>query len=180
MIYEARTKKISARMSSSIPNLYALLIDELEDIYDAENQLLEALPKMAEAANHPELKEALTSHLGQTRTHVQRLNQMMSVLGLSAKGKTCQAMTGLLKEGREALEINGPAAVRDAALIGAAQRVEHYEIAAYGTARTFADLLGELDVANLLQTTLDEESATNRFLTEIAVSVNTNALTASG
>ncbi len=161
---------------SSLPTLHALLIDELKDLYHAEHQLLKALPKMAKAATDPELKAGFASHLAQTRQQVRRLAQAMKILGLPAKGKTCHAMVGLVKEGAEAIKIKGPAAVRDAALIGAAQRVEHYEIAGYGTARAFAQALGETPVAALLQTSLDEEGDTNKALTAIAATVNAAAL----
>ncbi|MBC8009777.1 MAG: ferritin-like domain-containing protein [Burkholderiales bacterium] len=162
---------------STIPSLQALLIDELQDLYHAENQLLKALPKMAKAAANPALKTGFTQHLEETRTHVERLKEAFDLLKLPAKGKLCHAMKGLVEEGAEAIEIKGPAAVRDAALIGAAQRVEHYEIAGYGTARAFAQALGEKSVADLLQQTLDEEGATNKKLTVVALTVNAEALT---
>lgn len=163
---------------SSLPSLNALLIDELKDLFHAENQLLKALPKMAKAATNPELKAGFMDHLTQTRGHVDRLAQSLKIMGLPAKGKTCHAMLGLVEEGAEAMEANGPDAVRDAALIGAAQRVEHYEIAGYGTARAFAETLGETKVAQLLQETLDEEGETNKALTKISDSVNADALIA--
>jgi ferritin-like metal-binding protein YciE len=163
---------------TSIPTLQALLIDELHDLYHAENQLLKALPKMAKAASCPALKAGFTGHLAQTRGHVTRLTQCLKSLGLPAKGKVCHAMLGLVEEGAEAIGLKGPAAVRDAALIGAAQRVEHYEMAGYGTARAFAHALGENQVAALLQATLDEEGETNQKLTEISVTVNAIALAA--
>jgi len=164
---------------SSIPTLEALLGDELKDLYFAENQLLKALPKMAKAAANPELKAGFVAHLAQTRGHVTRLARALKILGLPPKGKTCHAMLGLVKEGGEAIETKGPAAVRDANLIGAAQRVEHYEMAGYGTARAFAEVLGENEVADLLQETLDEETATNEKLTKISSVVNAGALAAS-
>ncbi len=165
---------------SSLPTLHALLIDELKDLYHAENQLIKALPTMARAASHPALKAAFTAHLAQTRQHAQRLAQALKLLGLPPKGKTCHAMQGLVEEGSEAIAIKGPDAVRDAALIGAAQRVEHYEIAGYGTARAFARTLGETGVVALLQATLEEEGATNRQLTDLSAIVNANALAAGG
>lgn len=167
-------------MSSSIPTLHALLIDELKDLFHAENQLLKALPKMAKAAANTELKAGFTEHLAQTRVHVTRLSRALKILGLPPKGKPCHAMLGLVEEGAEAIATKGPAAVRDAALIGAAQRVEHYEIAGYGTARAFAHALGESDVADLLQQTLDEEGETNKKLTDISSVVNAAALDAGG
>lgn len=165
---------------SSIPTLHALLIDELKDLYHAENQLLKAIPKLAKAAANPDLKAGFTAHLAQTRGHVQRLAEAMKILGLPAKGKLCHAMQGLVEEGAEAVEMKAPDAVRDAALIGAAQRVEHYEMAGYGTARAFAQALGENQVADLLQATLDEEGDTNQQLTKISATVNADALAAGG
>lgn len=163
---------------SSIPTLNALLIDEVKDLYHAENQLLKALPKMAKAATNPDLKAGFADHLAQTREHVARLAASLKIMGLPAKGKVCHAMAGLVEEGAEAIATKGPDAVRDAALIGAAQRVEHYEIAGYGTARAFAEALGENEVAALLQETLDEEGETNKKLTEISDTVNDDALAA--
>jgi ferritin-like metal-binding protein YciE len=161
---------------ASIPTLHALLIDELEDLLFAEKQLVKALPKMAKAASNADLKACFTGHLAQTRIHVERLAEALKMLGSSVSGKTCQAMLGLVAEGEEAINTDGPTAVRDANLIGAAVRVEHYEIAAYGTARAFAKALGEEKVADLLQETLDEEGETNKKLVKIAGSVNADAL----
>jgi ferritin-like metal-binding protein YciE len=161
---------------SSIKTFSALLVDELKDLYYAEKQLVKALPKMAKAAASAELKGAFSGHLEETKGHVERLEKAFEILGEPAKTKTCHAMDGLIKEGGEALEMDGPSALRDADLIGAAQRVEHYEMAAYGTARSFAELLGQNDVADLLQATLDEESAANKKLTSISVAVNDEAL----
>ena len=164
----------------SILTLHALLIDEIKDLYHAENQLLKALPKMAKAAANPDLKAGFTGHLAQTRTHVTRLAESLKLLGLPPKGKPCHAMIGLVEEGGEAIAMKGPAVVRDAALIGAAQRVEHYEMAGYGTARAFAQALGENQVAALLQETLDEEGDTNKKLTQISNTVNADALAVGG
>ena len=161
---------------ATIPTLHDLLINEIKDLFFAENQLVKALPKMAKAAHHPKLKAGFTHHLGQTRTHVKRLATALKILGCAPKGKTCHAMLGLVKEGTEAIETKGPAAVCDAGLIGAAQRIEHYEMAGYGTARAFALALNESDVAKLLQQTLAEEGDTNQKLTEISVAVNAVAL----
>jgi ferritin-like metal-binding protein YciE len=163
---------------SSVPTLNALLIDELKDLYHAENQLLKALPKMAKAATNRDLKASFTGHLAHSRRHVARLARALKILGLPAKGKTCHAMLGLLKEGAEAISTKGPVAVRDAALIGAAQRIEHYEIAGYGTARAFAQTVGEDQVAELLRETLDEEDEANKELTHISVTVNADAFAA--
>ena len=165
---------------SSILSLNALLVDEIKDLYHAENQLTKALPKMAKAATSPELRAGFTSHLAQTKGHVERLAKAMKILGVPVKGKTCHAMAGLVEEGVEAIEMKAPDAVRDAALIGAAQRVEHYEMAGYGTARAFAQALGETAVVNLLSATLDEEGETNQHLTNISTKVNADALAVGG
>jgi ferritin-like metal-binding protein YciE len=164
---------------SSIPTLHALLADELKDLFHAENQLIKALPKMAKAATNPDLKAGFTTHLGETREHVTRLTEALKILGLPPKGKPCHAMLGLIEEGAEAIETEGPAAVRDAALIGAAQRVEHYEMAGYGTARAFAQTLGEKQIVKLLGATIEEEGATNEKLTKLSATVNADALAAS-
>jgi ferritin-like metal-binding protein YciE len=164
----------------SVPTLHALLIEEINDLYFAENHLVKALPKMAKAAGSPALKAGLTEHLAETRGHVTRLTKALKILGLRAKGKVCHAMLGLLEEGAEAIALDGPAAVRDAALIGAAQRVEHYEMAGYGTARAFAEALGENRVADLLQANLDEEGEANNKLTVLSDIVNADALAVGG
>ncbi|HEX6387375.1 MAG TPA: ferritin-like domain-containing protein [Anaerolineae bacterium] len=148
--------------------LHDLYVHELRDLYDAEKQVVNALPKMASAAAHTDLKNAFQKHLDQTRNHVDRLERIFNDLGISPMGKECVAMQGLLKEGEKLLQTQADPDVKDAALIGAAQRVEHYEIAGYGTARTYADLLGYDDAADLLQDTLDEEGNTDEKLTKIA------------
>ena len=145
-----------------------LLHHELKDLYSAENQLVKALPKMAKAATNPELKAGFEEHLEQTRGHVERLNQAAESLGIKLTGHKCKAMEGLVEEGSELISEDAEDFVRDAGLIGAAQRVEHYEIAAYGTARTLAEKLGHNDIADLLEQTLEEEKATDVKLTEIA------------
>lgn len=150
--------------------LQDLLIHELKDIYSAEKQLTRALPKMAKAATHPELQEAFTNHLQETEKQVERLDQIFEMLETSSRGPKCKAMEGLIEEGKTILEEEMEDDVRDAALICAAQRVEHYEIAAYGCVRTFADQLGFPRIVALLQKTLEEESSANELLTEIAVS----------
>jgi ferritin-like metal-binding protein YciE len=150
--------------------LQDLLADQLKDIYSAENQLVKALPKMAEAATAPELKAAFESHLLETETHVARLEQIFERLAIKPGRKKCKAMEGLIAEGKETIDESAEPAVHDAGLIAAAQRVEHYEIAAYGTARTFATILDDSETAELLQTTLDEESQCDSKLTEIAMS----------
>jgi ferritin-like metal-binding protein YciE len=154
-----------------LDSLHDLYVDELKDLYSAENQLLKALPKMAKKAAAPELKAAFTEHLEVTRTQVGRLEQIFEALGVSPKGKKCKAMEGLVEEGKEVIEEDGDPAVIDAALIGAAQRVEHYEMAGYGCVRTFAKLLGYTDAEALLQATLDEEGEADKTLTELAETV---------
>lgn len=162
----------------AITSLKDLLVDELKDLYSAEKQLLKALPKMADAASNEDLKSGFLAHLEETRGHVTRLEEAFTKLGETAKAKTCKAMQGLVEEGSEAIDLDAPDAIRDACLIGAAQRVEHYEIAAYGTVRTLAAKLGEDEVADLLQSTLDEEEATDEKLTEMSETVNDEADTA--
>ena len=154
----------------SMDSLKDLYIDELKDLYSAENQLLKALPKMAKKAAAPELKRAFQDHLGQTEGHVTRLEKIFKGLGEKPNGKVCKAMKGLVEEGKEIIEEDGDDSVLDAALIGAAQRVEHYEIAGYGVVRTFASLLGEEDAMGLLQRTLNEEAEADKKLTKIAES----------
>jgi ferritin-like metal-binding protein YciE len=162
--------------SQNFETLRDLYVNELRDLYSAETQLVEALPKMADAATSVELKEAFTNHLAQTRTHVQRIEQILQNLSEKARGETCDAMKGLIKEGESYVKAGGNGDVRDAGLIGAAQRVEHYEIAGYGTVRALALRIGDADAAAVLQTTLDEEKAADQLLTTIAESqVNAEA-----
>jgi ferritin-like metal-binding protein YciE len=161
-----------------LDTLEQLYISELRDLYSAENQLVKALPKMAKAASSDELRSAFEKHLEQTKQHVERLEQIFEQLDQSPKGKTCRAMKGLIEEGSEILEEDGEDSVLDAGIIVAAQKVEHYEIAGYGSARTFANLLGQDEAAELLQSTLDEESDTNENLNQLAENiVNPEALT---
>ena len=148
-----------------------LLIDELKDIYSAENQIIKALPRMAKAANSPELKRAFERHLEETRRQVERLDQIGQTLDTKLTGKKCKGMEGLIEEGKEIMEEDLEESALDAGLIGAAQKVEHYEIAAYGTARTHAEMLGYTKAAKLLQQTLDEEGATDKKLTQLAESI---------
>jgi ferritin-like metal-binding protein YciE len=155
--------------------LRAVYIDQLKDLYSAENQLVKALPKMAKAAGSEELREGIEEHLEQTRGHVQRLEEIFDALDESPKGKTCAGMEGLIKEGKETMEEDFEGPVMDAALIGAAQRVEHYEIGAYGTAREFAQILGESEQVELLEQTLDEEKETDQKLTALAKDINRQA-----
>ncbi len=154
-----------------LESLHDLYVDELKDLYSAENQLLTALPKMAKAASAPELEAAFTGHLEETRGQVERLERIFTKLGTSPKGKKCKAMEGLIEEGKEVMEEDAEPAVMDAALIAAGQRVEHYEMAGYGCVRTFARLLGYEDDAILLQETLDEEGAADKKLTDLAETV---------
>ena len=156
--------------------LKELYIDELKDIYNAETQLVKALPKMAKAANSDELRTGFEEHLGQTRGHVQRLEQIFKELGEKPSGKKCKAMEGLVAEGAETMGEDYEDDVMDAALIAAAQRVEHYEIAAYGTVRTYAELLGEDTAAQLLEQTLEEEKETDQKLTDMAGEINVKAM----
>jgi len=156
--------------------LKELYIEELKDIYNAENQLVKALPKMAKAASSEELKNGFLKHLEQTKGHVQRLEKVFRALGENPKGKKCKGMEGLIEEGSEAMEEDFEGAVMDAALIGAAQRVEHYEIAAYGTMIAFANALGETEQAETLEETLNEEKETDEKLTEIAGTINEEAV----
>jgi ferritin-like metal-binding protein YciE len=159
----------------SVETLEELLIDELKDLYSAEKQIVRSLPKLAKAATSPELQEALLSHLEETKGQVARLEQIAEIVGKKLTGKTCAGMKGVLEEGSEVLEDVEKGTVRDAALIGASQRVEHYEMAGYGTARDFAKLLELDDVAELLEATLKEEKAADKKLTQISSSVNAQA-----
>lgn len=154
--------------STKLESLDDLLVEQLQDLYDAENRITKALPEMAEASKNAELKKAFQSHLRETEGHVNRLEKVFGILGREPESSTCEAMKGLLKEGEEMIDAKGDPNVKDAALIAAAQRVEHYEIAGYGTARTFAERLGYSDAAEILQQTLDEEGAADKKLTKIA------------
>jgi ferritin-like metal-binding protein YciE len=153
-----------------IQDLQSLFVDELKDAYDFEHQILEALPKMAESAHDPELKKAFRQHLEQTRGQVQQLEKVFHALGEQPQRKTCKGMKGLMKEGQEVLRARGDEAAVDAALVGAAQRVEHYEMAAYGTLRSFAETLGRDQEAKVLQQILDQESKADERLSAIAES----------
>lgn len=159
-------------------NLEQLLIDELKDIYSAEKQITKALPKMAKAAKSPELREAFEEHLEETKGQIERLDEIFEALGKKATGKTCHGMQGLVEEGNEMIQELEKGDVRDAALISAAQRVEHYEIAAYGTVREYAKMLGRKDAVKLLEETLEEEKATDERLNEISAEVNSSAMKA--
>jgi ferritin-like metal-binding protein YciE len=160
-----------------MPNkgLKELYIDELKDLYNAETQLVKALPKLAKAASSGELSQGFEDHLEQTKGHVERLEKIFESLDESPKGKKCAGMEGLIKEGGEVMDEDYEGPVMDAAIIGAAQRVEHYEIAGYGTASEFANLLGEDEHVTLLNQTLEEEKETDEKLTELAKTINSQA-----
>jgi ferritin-like metal-binding protein YciE len=161
-------------------SLRELLVDELSDLYSAEKQLVQALPKMAKAATSSKLQAAFTDHLAVTKVHVTRLEAALEEMSEKPKRKKCKAMEGLVEEGAEVIKEDGNSAVKDAALIGAAQRVEHYEMAGYGTARGMAETLGLKKVARILQSTLDEETKADADLTTLAMSeINEAALAAS-
>ena len=152
-----------------------LFLEELKDLYSAEHQITKALPKMAKAASTEQLRQAFESHLEETKGHVNRLEQIFETLGNSGKGKTCEGMKGLLLEGSEIIGEVEKGDVRDAGLISAAQRVEHYEMAGYGSVRAYAELLGHPDVVKLLDATLEEEEAADKKLTQISKAVNNKA-----
>jgi ferritin-like metal-binding protein YciE len=158
-------------MAEEMNPLEELLIDELKDLYNAENQIIKALPKMAKAAGSPDLRRAFERHLEETRRQVERLDQIGEQLEVKLTGKKCHGMEGLIEEGKEIMSEDLEANALDAGLIGAAQKVEHYEIAAYGTARAHAEMLGYTKVARLLQQTLNEEGATDKKLTQLAESI---------
>lgn len=153
-----------------LESLENLFVHELKDLLSAEKQLVKALPKMAKGANSEALRAGFEEHLEQTKGHVERLEKIFDLLGKTARAEHCKAMEGLIEEGSDLLKEEGSPSVKDAALIGAAQRVEHYEIAAYGTLRTLAQLLGQEEAAELLQETLDEEKQADEKLTELAMS----------
>lgn len=152
-----------------VETLAAVYADQLKDLYSAENQLLKALPKLAKKAAGPKLSKAFESHLKETKQQVARLEKIGKAMDLKLTGKKCKAMAGLIEEGKEAMETEGEEILVDAMLIAAAQRVEHYEISSYGTARCLAEQLGESEAATLLGQTLDEESAADEKLNQIAL-----------
>ena len=159
-----------------IDSLRKLYVEELKDLYSAEKQILQALPRMAKKAKNPQLKAGFEEHVRVTEEQVRRLDQIFEGLGKSPRGKKCKGMEGLLEEGKEVMQEDMDDETRDAALIAAAQRVEHYEMAGYGTVRTYANLLGEKEAARLLQQTLDEEGMTDKKLTQLAESINVEAM----
>lgn len=158
----------------SAETMEEMLVSELRDLYSAENQITKALPKMAKAAGADELKSAFETHLKQTEGHIKRLERAFEALGKSAHGKTCKGMKGLIEEGEENMK-DTEGEIRDAAMIAAAQKVEHYEMAGYGSARAWAQQLGQNEIADLLQQTLNEEGETDHKLTQIATRVNRQA-----
>jgi ferritin-like metal-binding protein YciE len=161
-------------------SLRKLYVDELRDLYNAEKQLIKALPKMAKAASNDQLREAFEEHLRQTSGHVSRLEQIFDQLNEKPSGKKCLGMEGLVKEGADTIKEDYADAVMDAAIIGAAQRVEHYEMAGYGTARAFADLIGEKEHVSLLEQTLEEEKQADKKLTELSEEINPEAARSEG
>ena len=162
----------------SVSTMEELLIDELKDIYNAEKQITRALPKMVKATTSPELRQAFESHLEETQGQIDRLDKVFEILGRSARGKTCHGMQGVLEEGAEVIEDTKKSPLRDAALISAAQRVEHYEMAAYGCVREYARLLGQKEIVQLLEQTLEEEKAADEKLSSLSESVNSEAMSA--
>ena len=160
----------------SVDTLKALFVEELKDLYSAEHQIIRSLPKMVKAAESDELKAALESHLEETKTQADRLEKIGEILGRSLKGKTCEGMKGVLSEGAEVIEEIAAGSIRDAGIISAAQRVEHYEMAGYGAVREYALLLGHKDIASLLDETLAEEKAADTKLNKIAKTINSEAL----
>jgi len=173
---EANHFNLNHAYSMSSESLTEALVEQLQDLLDAETQLVKALPKMADAAKNDKLRAGFTDHLAETKGHVDRLEQAFRLLDRPAKKKTCAAMKGLVKEGSEVISEQDPSFTRDSLLIGAAQRVEHYEMAAYGTARALAEVLERDDVADLLQETLEEEGAADKKLNIVAMDVNPAAL----
>jgi ferritin-like metal-binding protein YciE len=164
--------QIFRRLKMKLESLRDLYVEQLQDLYNAEQQLIKALPKMAKAASSEELKAAFEDHLGQTRQHAQRIETIFEQMGEKAKGKKCKAMEGLVEEGGEVIKEDMEDGIKDAALIAAAQRVEHYEIAGYGCVRAYATRLGEDDAATLLSQTLQEEKAADEALNDIAEELN--------
>ena len=159
----------------SVSSMQELLIDELKDIYSAEKQITRALPKMAKATTSEELKQAFQSHLEEPQGQIERLDKIFEILGKAPRGKTCHGMQGVLEEGSEVIDETEKSPVRDAALISAAQRVEHYEMAAYGAVKAYANILGQKEIVSLLEETLAEEKAADQKLNTIAKSVNSEA-----
>jgi ferritin-like metal-binding protein YciE len=170
-ISQPKGEKTHMQMES----LRDLFVEELKDLYSAENQILKALPKMIKKASSKELKSGFEQHLKETQGHVERLEKIFNGLDESPRGKKCKGMEGVIADGKELMEEDAEPEVMDAGLIGAAQHVEHYEIAGYGCVRTYAELLGEEEYVNLLQKTLDEEKATDEKLSQLAQNINVEA-----
>jgi ferritin-like metal-binding protein YciE len=164
-----------ALFSMSIENLHQLFVEQLRDLYDGEQQITEALPKLIDKATNPQLKSALTEHLEVTRQQIERLDQIFSQLGEDASGETCKGMKGVIKEGDDLVGKANDPAVRDASIITSAQRVEHYEMAGYGTVKTYARQLGQQQFAQILDQILSEEKEADEKLNQIAESVNIEA-----
>lgn len=162
----------------SVGSIEELFIDELKDLYSAEKQITKSLPKLVKAATSPELKEAFASHLKETEGQIERLDKVFAILSKNPRGKMCHGMKGVLEEGAEVLKETEKGSVRDAALISAAQRVEHYEMAGYGCVREYAKLLGQKEIAQLLDETLAEEKSADSKLGKIASQINPEALRA--
>ena len=171
----ATARTTQGRITMSVDSIEKLFIAELKDLYSAENQITKALPKMVKAATSPDLKKAFESHLRETEGQIQRLVEICEKIGTNPKGKSCEGMKGVLSEGSSMMQEVEEGDVRDAALIAAAQRVEHYEMAAYGAVRTYAELLGQSQAAKLLEETLEEEKAADQKLTSISQKVNVRA-----
>jgi len=169
-------KEISKENLMKLNNLKKLYVEQLKDLYSAENQLTEALPKMAKAATSPSLQQAFRDHLDETQGHIQRIEEIFKDLDYSPRGTKCKAMAGLIEEGEELIQEEGDPDVINAGLIAAAQRVEHYEIAGYGTVHKYATMLNESNAAKLLQTTLDEEYNADNKLDQLANEINVEAM----
>ena len=164
-----------ALFSMKLENLQQLFVKELRDLYDAENQITEALPKLIDASHHSDLKNALQQHLSVTQQQIARLDRIFQMMNEKPTGETCKGMKGVIKEGDDIVSSGGDPSTVDAGIISAAQRVEHYEMAGYGTVRTYAELLGQQEMAKLLQQTLDEEVEADKTLSQIASTVNVEA-----
>jgi ferritin-like metal-binding protein YciE len=163
-----------------LESLHELYIKELRDMYDAENQIIKALPKMVESCNSSQLRNALSQHLEQTRGHVERLERILTIHNEDVKGEKCKGMEGIIDEGKEIVKHDENPGVRDAGIIGGAQKVEHYEMASYGSLRTWAQQMGHTEAAQLLQQTLDEEKAADEKLSQIAQQLNVEAVRRAG
>jgi ferritin-like metal-binding protein YciE len=173
-------KTVSKEITMSNDTLKTLYVDELRDLLDAENQLIKAIPEMAKASTSNQLRSGLEHHLEQTKNHARRIEQILEALGEAPKGKKCKGMQGIVAEGKEILDEDYEGALMDAGIISAAQRVEHYEIGAYGCVREYAQFLGENEAVSLLSQTLEEEKETDQKLTELAHTINKEAARGNG